>query len=603
MLKLKEKTRFAIAALTWLTAVPAMADDVPAFPGSEGHARYTTTGGRSTESSAAKIYHVTNLADNAGTKGCLRWALNQTGPRIIVFDVSGYIDLRSELPIPANTTIAGQTAPGEGITLRYYTVNFNKGDNIIVRFIRFRRSQVKSVDDGADAAWGRQHRNIILDHCSFSWSIDEIASFYDNRNFTMQWCTLGEALANPGHSKGEHSYGGIWGGKEASFHHNFLLHMQNRVPRFNGARYNWTDFDNTKYENTIQAEQVDFRNCVMYNWGNGNGCYGGPGGGYVNIVNNYYQAGPATSNKMRVTQISKASASNAGDNPFPDYTSRYYISGNYVTAAGTDAANYDWKGVAYDSGIPEINGERYTVDPNHYYGSSVEYVKNGSGVDCVKIKLDNPQPSGDVTTHSAVNAYDKVLAYSGVSLFRDAVDVRYAEEARTGTTTYTGPVTARAGIVDYINDPSATEDVTLPSFPALKSDSRPAGYDTDGDGIPDEWETANGLNPNDASDALTKTLDKEKGWYLNIEVYLNSIVEDIVRAGNDNAITSVNEYYPAYNKVVTSVGAKVLNSSSVESIEYYTLDGKRISSPLKGISVRKIKYSDGTVDVDKVVKK
>ena len=379
--------------------------------------------------------------------------------------------------------------------------------------------------------------------------------------------------------------------------------MQNRVPRFNGARYNWTDFDNTKYENTIQAEQVDFRNCVMYNWGNGNGCYGGPGGGYVNIVNNYYQAGPATSNKMRVTQISKASASNAGDNPFPDYTSRYYISGNYVTAAGTDAANYDWKGVAYDSGIPEINGGRYTVDPNHYYGSSVEYVKNGSGVDCVKIKLDNPQPSGDVTTHSAVNAYDKVLAYSGASLFRDAVDVRYAEEARTGTTTYTGPVTARAGIVDYINDPSATEDVTLPSFPTLKSDSRPAGYDTDGDGIPDEWETANGLNPNDASDALTKTLDKEKGWYLNIEVYLNSIVEDIVRAGNDNAITSVNEYYPAYNKVVTSVGAKVLNNSSVESIEYYTLDGKRISSPLKGISVRKIKYSDGTVDVDKVVKK
>ena len=137
----------------------------------------------------------------------------------------------------------------------------------------------------------------------------------------------------------------------------------------------------------------------------------------------------------------------------------------------------------------------------------------------------------------------------------------------------------------------------------MKSDSRPAGYDTDGDGIPDEWETANGLNPNDASDALTKTLDKEKGWYLNIEVYLNSIVEDVVRAGNDNAITSVNEYYPTYNKVATSVGAKVLNNSSVESIEYYTLDGKRISSPLKGISVRKIKYSDGTVDVDKVVKK
>ncbi len=603
MLNLKEKTGIVIAALTLFATVPVVADDIPAFPGAEGHARYTTTGGRGTGSSTPKVYHVTNLADNVNTKGCLRWALNQSGPRIIVFDVSGYIDLTRDLDIKGNTTIAGQTAPGDGITLRYYTIKFNSEDNIIVRFIRFRRSQVKSVSDDADASWGRYHKNIILDHCSFSWSIDEIASFYDNRNFTMQWCTLGEALANPGHSKGEHSYGGIWGGKEASFHHNLLVHMQNRVPRFNGARYNWNGYDKTKYENTIQAEQVDFRNCVMYNWGNGNGCYGGPGGGYVNIVNNYYQAGPATKNKSRVTQISKASNDNAGDNPFPDYTSRYYISGNYVTAAETDAANYDWKGVAYDSGIPEINGERYTVDPNHYYGSSVDYVKNSSNVDCVRIKLDNPQPSGDVTTHSAENAYDKVLRYSGASLVRDAVDVRYAEEARTGTTTYTGAKSGRAGIVDCINNPNATEDATLPSFPALKSETRPAGYDTDGDGIPDEWEIANGLNPNDASDAFTKTLDKEKGWYLNIEVYLNSIVEDIMRAENENAITMVDEYYPACNKVATSVDMKTVNNGAVKSIEYYTLDGKRISAPSDGISVRKIKYADGTVDVDKVIKK
>ena len=315
---------------------PIQAQDAPAFPGAEGHGRYVK-GGR-----GGKVIHVTNLNDS-GT-GSLRWALSQSGTKTIVFDVSGYIDLKSQLNVSSNTTIAGQTAPGDGITLRYYTLYFGKSDNVIVRFIRCRRSQVKDVNDGADATWGRNRKNIILDHCSFSWSIDEVASFYDNLNFTMQWCNVTEALANPGHSKGAHSFGGIWGGKNASFHHNFLAHMQNRVPRFNGARYNWDGYDKTLYENSIQAERVDFRNCVMYNWGNGNGCYGGPGGGYINMINNYYKAGPGTSNKTRVTQVSVSDASNGGKNPFPGYASRYYINGNYVTAASSPK-NYDWQGV------------------------------------------------------------------------------------------------------------------------------------------------------------------------------------------------------------------------------------------------------------------
>lgn len=275
-----KKVILAVTSILCATTVIA-ADQVPAFPGAEGHGRYVT-GGR-----GGKIVHVTNLNDS-GT-GSLRAALNVSGPKTIVFDVSGYIDLKSNLKVTSNTTIAGQTAPEGGITLRYATIEF-KCDNVIVRFIRFRRSQVKSSDDGADAAWGRNHKNIILDHCSLSWSTDEVGSFYDNRNFTMQWCTLGEGL-NFGHSKGDHSYGGIWGGKLASFHHNYLTHIQNRAPRFNGARYNSPDYDHTKYANSIQAEIVDFRNCVMYNWGTG-GCYGGPGGGYINILNNYYQAGP-----------------------------------------------------------------------------------------------------------------------------------------------------------------------------------------------------------------------------------------------------------------------------------------------------------------------
>ncbi|MBQ4633021.1 MAG: pectate lyase [Prevotella sp.] len=515
-------TTIALAAST----IVAMAQ-TPAFPGAEGHGRYVT-GGR-----GGKIIHVTNLNDS-GT-GSLRAALGTSGKRIIVFDVAGYIDLKSNLSISkGDVTILGQTAPGEGITLRHYTLEL-KADNVIIRYIRSRRGNEKDVDDGADAFWGRQHNNVIIDHCSFSWSIDEVASFYDNRNFTMQWCTIGEALTNAGHGKGAHGFGGIWGGKDASFHHNMLIHLNNRTPRFNGARYNWSGYDKSLYSNALQAERVDFRNCVVYNWGSG-GCYGGPGGGYVNMVNNYYKAGPATSKKTRVTQVSIASSGNStSDNPFPGYSSRYYISGNYVTA-GETPENYDWQGVDYDDGFHTINNEKYMADASHNYGENVTYVKNSSGVDCISVKLDEAIDAGEVTTHKAEMAFDKVLAYAGASLGRDAVDARYAEEAKNGTATYKGSVTNTSGIIDTQND--------VGGWPEL-NEGTPI-TDTDKDGMPDAWETANGLNPNDASDASTYTLDDKKQYYTNIEVYANSLVEDMIKAQNDEAISSVDEYYPMY---------------------------------------------------------
>ena len=594
----------SIASLAFATlAINANADNVPAFPGAEGFARYTTSGGRNA-TTTARIFHVTRLADDTN-QGSLRWAVNQAKKNggTIVFDVSGYIDLTKELPIYSNTTIAGQTAPGEGITIRYFTVSFNNSENVIVRFLRFRRSQIKDINDGADAAWGRQKKNIIIDHCSFSWSIDELASFYDNQNFTMQWCMLGEALRNPGHTKGEHSYGGIWGGKGASFHHNMLCHMQNRVPRFNGARYDYTgNLDTEKYANTIQAEQVDFRNCVMYNWGSG-GCYGGPGGGYINMVNNYYQGGPATSSPKVVTTMSVANSTTASDHEkYWGYYSRYYINGNYVEAAD-EPENYDWKGVKYDSGLSkDTNGELYMSDPNDYYGT---------GNSKVYVKLEEPIEYGDVTTHSAQKAYSKVLEYAGASLTRDAIDSRYAEEARTGTTTYTGTVTESPkdgsavtplpGIIDLINDPTATADSRLVSYPELASVSRPANWDTDQDGMPDEWEDANGLNKNSAADAVLYTLDA-KGWYTNLEVYLNSIVEDIVKGGNSEAITAIDEYFPELPSAdaIQTTNAK---TSSITKIEYFGLDGSQITTPQSGISIRRITYNDGTTTTDKVIKK
>lgn len=572
------KKQLVIAFVTLFSGV-ALAQ-VPAFPGAEGFARYIT-GGR-----GGSVYHVTNLNDS-GT-GSLRDALGKSGTRTIVFDVSGIINLKSDLKISkGNVTIAGQTAPGDGITLANYTVQLS-ADNVIIRFIRFRRGNAVSVSDGADAIWGRNKKNIMLDHCSFSWSIDEVASFYDNRTFTMQWCTIAEALTNAGHDKGAHGYGGIWGGKEASFHHNFLLHLQNRVPRFNGARYNWSGYDTSKYPNTIQAERVDFRNCVMYNWGTG-GCYGGPGGGYVNMVNNYYKAGPATTNKTRVTQVSKSDSSNGGDNPFPGYTSRYYINGNYVTAAGDNAENYDWQGVVYDSGIPTVNGVKCVNDSKNYYGE---------GAGNIPIKMEEPIDAGEVTTHSATVAFEKVLAYAGASYRRDSVDARYAMEAETGTATYTGSVTGMSGIIDTQGD--------VGGWPVLSKETKPT--DTDKDGMPDDWETFNGLNPS-LNDSKQYTVDTEK-VYTNLEVYINSLVQDIMLAGNADALDTVKEYYPAYTRAdgtyVPAIngeadGITEVYTGQVVETQYFNLQGMRVESPSHGIVIRVDMLDNGKKRINKIV--
>ena len=606
---MKQKV-FTLLAASLISAT-SMAQ-APAFPGAEGHGRYIT-GGR-----GGKIVHVTNLNDS-GT-GSFREAV-KSGNKIIVFDVAGVIALKSDLKFADNITILGQTAPSPGITLRYYTVQ--PGSNNIIRFLRIRRGQEKDINDGADASWQRNKTGIIFDHCSFSWSIDEVASFYDNNNFTMQWCTVAESLTNPGHSKGAHGYGGIWGGKLASFHHNFVAHLMNRGPRFNGARYGWTgytsnkEYSTYKWQNAVQAENVDFRNCVMYN-AQGT-CYGGPGGGQINIVNNYYKAGPSHSlkgttlnglkvdistgsvrgNQDRITLVTLSTQSNS-DKKHPelyDMTSRYYINGNTTeTTKGSKTANKDWKGVSYDKGIPSLNGEYYSPDANNFYGDAVAHTTI-SGKSCVKIKMDEPAPTGQVTTHSAAESFSKVLAYSGASLYRDEIDARYMEEAKTGTATYKGSITNSPGIIDKVSDVKGyTED-------NFGTGTRPADFDTDKDGIQDEWEKANGLNPNDASDAITYSLD-EKRYYTNIEVYANSLVENIMKAENQDALSGVDEYYPT--TVSTGISQiendQEVGNSAIKSITYYTLNGTKLPTPNKGVNIRKIELTNGTIKTDKVIK-
>lgn len=533
--------------------------------------------------------------------------------------MAGVIALKSDLKFADNITILGQTAPSPGITLRYYTVQ--PGNNNIIRFLRIRRGEEKNINDGADATWQRNKTGIIFDHCSFSWSIDEVASFYDNNNFTMQWCTVAESLTNPGHSKGAHGYGGIWGGKLASFHHNFIGHLMNRGPRFNGARYGWTgytsnkEYSTYKWQNAVQAENVDFRNCVMYN-AQGT-CYGGPGGGQINIVNNYYKAGPSQGlkgttlnglkvdvstgkergNQERITLVTLSNSSNSDKNhpELYDMTSRYFINGNTTeTTKGSVTKNQDWKGISYDKGIPSLNGEYYSPDAKNFYGDNVAHVTI-SGKSCVKIKMDAPAPTGEVTTHSATETFSKVLTYSGASLYRDEIDARYMEEAKTGTAKYKGSITQSPGIIDKVSDVNGYTEANFGTA------SRPADFDTDKDGIPDAWETANGLDPNDASDALTYSLDS-KEYYTNLEVYANSLVEDIMKQGNADAESNVDEYYPAWKNPTGISQITGSNPSELVKVTYYSLNGTLLSAPQKGINIRKMLFQNGKTIVDKVIK-
>ncbi len=250
---------------------------LPAFPGAEGFGRYTV-GGR-----GGKVYHVTTLQDGE-QEGTFCYAVNQKGARTVVFDVAGTIFLESPLRIKEDSlTIAGQSAPGQGICIARYPITI-RADHVIMRYLHLRvGNEVKGEPDGLG---GTDQKNIIIDHCSISWSVDETCSIYGNENTTVQWCIISESLNYGGHQKGTHGYGGIVGGNHASFHHNLMVHHVSRVPRL-GPR-----------PGTQTREYVDVRNNVYYKCA-GNGGYGAEGM-RVNLVNNYYKRGPATPhNKVR----------------------------------------------------------------------------------------------------------------------------------------------------------------------------------------------------------------------------------------------------------------------------------------------------------------
>lgn len=504
-------------------------DLLPAFPGAEGHGKYTT-GGR-----GGKVIYVTNLEDNT-SPGSLRYAVNQSGARIVVFSVSGTIQLKSVLNIKnANITIAGQTAPGDGICLRDYSVT-NNADNVIIRYMRFRMGDETKQQN--DCIWGRRHKNIILDHCSMSWNTDECSSFYDNSNFTMQWCLLSESLRISVHDKGSHGYGGIWGGKNASFHHNLLADHDSRNPRFCGSRYS----------NQPELEMVDYRNNVIFNWGS-NSAYAGEGGSY-NMVNNYYKSGPATSSSSKTRIIEPYADDGSNSQPVGIY-GKFYIAGNIMTSS-TSVTNDNWLG----------------VNPNSSFSSRAPGVTKNDLKSDIEFSIQN------VTTHSAEMAYQKVLDYVGASLVRDTVDRRIIHDTRTGIPTFlTGGNGSKNGLIDTQS--------AVGGWPELISGL--ALTDTDQDGMPDDWEDANGLTKIDASDAK---LTKVDGKYPNVEVYLNSLVASITENELKDALfTSVKEIRRTENNLNVylnnSTGIlQITNTERINLIKVYSITGSLIQTQI-----------------------
>lgn len=460
-----------------------------AFPGAEGGGRYTK-GGRGGE-----IYYVTNLKDSLA--GSLRDAVSQPN-RTVIFKVSGTINLQSVISITKdNITIAGQTAPGSGICLKNYGLGI-RANNVIVRYIRSRPGDLITVPGDSskvvDAMYNnfgnpitQPFNNIIIDHCSMSWSTDEVGSFYAVSNFTLQWSMLSESLYQSLHTKGTpHGYGGIWGGQNASFHHNLLASNSNRNPRFSGSHTNLQP----------ELEYADFRNNVVFNWVGSP--YGGAGGHY-NMVNNYHKAGPATTGaatssatnrRNRILLYTSFSTTLAGDTVFGG---KFYMNGNYV------------------HGFPDVTTDNWTkgVQLDSYYNAAA---MKAAGQAFTSF------PHAPVVTQTAEDAFNSVMNGAGAILpRRDTVDRRIVKETRTGTATYEDSSYVATGM----SHPSGIIDSqgTVGGWPVLDSTAYPR--DTDNDGLPDWWEKmVQGI----ATDSIG--LDKNgygTDGYTMLEKYLNAI--------------------------------------------------------------------------------
>ena len=575
-MKIKRLLSVVMLSVTALTCVSAQ-EKQPAFPGAEGYGRYVT-GGR-----GGKVYYVTNLNDSG--EGSLRWALNQSGKRTVMFKVSGTIFLKSALSVNSgDVTIAGQSAPGDGICVADYPFTIN-ANNVIMRYMRFRLGQREVANHEGDGLGAMDHENIIIDHCSVSWSIDECLSILGNKNTTVQWCISSHSLVNAGHAKGAHGYGGNWGGDHASFHHNLMAHHVSRVPRL-GPR-----------QTTQENEHMDMRNNVFYNW-SGNGCYGGEGMD-VNIVNNYYKPGPGTPDKavayrlaaigIRTTEYCTDSNGNWNSwYPMWHKWGHLFVEGN-VNPKYSNVTNDNWTYGIYNQIDASGNDGTYTAKTKD------------------TIKLSEPIDFIYTTTHSAADAYSRVLSYVGCSKSRDSYDQEIISDVANGKASHQGSG-LDAGFINTQNDlKPANADATWSPWPTLNSTAAPT--DTDGDGMPDAWENANGLNAADASDGAALCDD----GYTNLEHYLNSLVADITEAQNaggtpeggtiENAQADMNDYEDIANGTITwsvsngATAATFLNEPTISAeLQDYLVGSKVTVGSNLNLSSTCNKFTTGPLD-------
>mgnify|MGYP002623146424 CR=1 FL=1 len=492
--------RFVLVLVSVAMAAAGYAQ-LPAFPTAEGFGKYAS-GGR-----GGKVVEVTNLND-AG-EGSLRWALTEAGREnaTIVFRVSGIIDIgpnpqrKNERSIRAklkNVTIAGQTAPGQGILLRGGKLNLGGSENVIIRNIRARLGVLELVrnEGETDEAYKKRcfidggaigienARNIIIDHCCFGWSGEENMTMYDNHYTTVQWCIIHEGLHNAGHKKGVRGYGAQWGGSPATFHHNLLAHNDSRSARINGA-------SNARGDKNVFLEYI---NNVNYNWGRRNSCYGGEneaGEGSThecNFVGNYYKPGPAHPDDNVFIELSDARKGKQLTAP-----SVWYFADNVMEGTKTKD---NWQLVSNKTPFAigqQQSGQRL----------SPQFVVNCFAADI-------PSAAFLTKPESAKKAYQHVLTKAG-TIRRDAVEQRLVEDVRSGKPRYQGLSAGKAGIIDAPADAEG-----WPAYPAAE-----AVVDNDHDGMADSWEVKHALDPTNPDDR-NRILSPD--GYTALEVYLNSLM-------------------------------------------------------------------------------
>ncbi len=504
-----------------------------AFEGAEGGGRFTS-GGRGGE-----VYVVNTLEDyNPETEtpipGSLRDAVSGDN-RIIVFDVSGVINLKDSLLITKrkNLTIAGQTAPGNGITVYGFETNISNSNNIIIRYMRFRPGADNIyAGDSMDALWGRSQKNVMIDHVSASWSTDETMSVYRGENMTVQWSIIAESLTMSGHTKGRHGYGAIMGGVNTTYHHNLIANHTSRNPRMGGGTPEADDNDH--------IARFDLVNNVIYNWGF-NGCYGG-GRSETNFYNNYLKPGMGTRESV------KAQIIDAGEKNKPGY---FYVNGNVLE--GNDEVTADnSKGikVSEDSApFTQIVDKRFEMDAN---------------------------TPGALNVTDAETAYNEVIAKAGATYpKRDALDARILAEVKNGTGVF------------------ANRHEEVGGLPYTEEIKREKDWDTDHDGIPNYWEVQNGLNPNDPKDSA---LIADNG-YANIENYFNSIVDfNYIPENPEVKISNIENNALAAANYDFTVKADVTDADGIAKVDFY-LGDEVVGTVTEAPYELKYNLADGTYNI------